>query len=211
MKQFKNITTLVFDLGGVLIDLDMKQCVQNFNQLGIENIDQYLNHFAQAGIFMQLEKGEISAEEFREELRKMSSKLLTDAQIDEAWCSFLLDIPTKKLEMLHELRKKFRVVVLSNTNAIHFPNTEKTVFTDRGRKMSDYFDKCYLSFQMRMAKPDVTIFETLLKLEQVEANQCLFLDDGVKNIAQAQKLGIQTYLVVEHEDLSFLLNPETFE
>ena len=210
MKHFKNITTLIFDFGGVLIDLDINQCILNFNSLGLENVEQYLNNFAQSGFFMQLEKGQISAAEFRNEIRKLTPNKLTDTQIDEAWCSFLLEIPEEKLEMLIELRKKFRVVLLSNTNIIHFPNSEKLLFTNKGRQLSEYFDRCYLSYEMKMAKPDLQIFKNILASENVQPNECLFLDDGLKNTLQAQKLGIQTYLVNEHEDLSFLLQPETW-
>ena len=211
MKHFRNITTLIFDLGGVLINLDINQCILNFKQLGLDNFEQYLNNFAQSGFFMQLEKGQISAAEFRNEIRKLTPNHLTDAQIDKAWCSFLLEIPEEKLDMLIKLRKKFRVIMLSNTNIIHFPNSEKTLFTDKGRQLSEYFDRCYLSYEMKMAKPDIEIFKNILATENVQANECLFLDDGLKNTEQAQKLGIQTYLVSEHEDLSFLLNPETWE
>ena len=211
MKHFKNITTLIFDFGGVLINLDIKRCFLNFRHLGLENFEQYLNNFAQAGFFMELEKGLITAAEFRNEIRKLATKPLTDAQIDEAWCSFLLEIPTEKLDMLLELRKRFRVLLLSNTNIIHFPNSETELYSKNGRKMSDYFDKCYLSYEMKMAKPDKEIFENILAAENVQANECLFLDDGLKNTEEAQKLDIQTYLVSEHEDLSFLLNPKTWE
>jgi len=211
MKHFKNITTIIFDFGGVLINLDINQCILNFKQLGLNNFEQHLNMFAQSGIFMQLEKGQISAKDFRNEIRKMSPNDLTDAQIDYAWCSFLLEVPAEKLKMLLELRKKFRVILLSNTNSIHFPNSEKEIFNLHGRKLSDYFDKCYLSYEMKMAKPNPEIFENILSTENVEANKCLFLDDGLENTQEAQKLGIQTYLVNEQEDLSFLLKPETWE
>ena len=210
MNHFKNISTLIFDFGGVLINLDINQCILNFKRLGLDNFEHYLNNFAQSGFFMELEKGQISATEFRNEIRKLTPNTLTDAQIDEAWCSFLLDIPIEKLNMLIELRKKFRIILLSNTNIIHFPNSEKLLFTNQGRKLSDYFDRCYLSYEMKMAKPDKEIFENILASENVQANECLFLDDGLKNIIEAQKLGIQTYLVHEHEDLSFLLTPETW-
>jgi len=211
MKHFKNISTLIFDFGGVLINLDINQCILNFKQLGLENFEQYLNNFAQSGFFSKLEKGEISATEFRSEIRKLTPETLTDKQIDEAWCSFLLEIPDEKLTMLIELRKKFRVVLLSNTNIIHFPNSERELFLKTGKKMADYFDKCYLSYEMKMAKPDKEVFESILKAENVQASTCLFLDDGLKNTLQAQKLGMQTYLVAEHEDLSFLLHHETWE
>jgi len=211
MKHFKNITTLIFDLGGVLINLDVNQCIMNFKQLGLNNFEQYLNNFAQSGFFMQLEKGQITANEFRNEIRKLTSITLSDVQIDEAWCSFLLDIPNDKLDMLIELRKKFRLLLLSNTNIIHFPNTERIILTNNGRKLSDYFDRCYLSYEMKMAKPDKAIFENIMVTENVQPSECLFLDDGLKNTIEAQKLGMQTYLVQEHEDLSFLLQPETWE
>ena len=191
--------------------MDMNRCILSFRQLGLRNFEQYLSNFAQKGFFMQFERGEISAAEFRNEVRKLASIPLTDAQIDKAWCSFLLDIPTEKLDMLVELRKKFRLVLLSNTNIIHFPDSEKTFFEKNGKKISDYFDRCYLSYEMKMSKPGKEIFESLLATENVQANECLLLDDGPKNTEQAQKLGIQTYLVHEREDLSFLLNSETWE
>ena len=206
MKNYKNITTIIFDLGGVLCDLDIDRCILNFKQLGLENFEHYLNNFGQSGFFMQLEKGLITAAEFRNDVRKLTSKPLTDTQINEAWNSFLVGIPTKKLDLIIELRKKFRVVLLSNTNIIHFPDTVARFFNFNGMSTSDYFDKCYLSYEMKMAKPDEEIFNALLEAEQVSANECLFLDDGQKNIEQAAKLGIQTYLVKTGEDLSWLVD-----
>jgi len=205
MKHFSNISTLIFDFGGVLIDLDMNQSVLNFKKLGVENVENYLSNFGQSGFFMQLEKGKISAEEFRSEIRKMTTNTITDKEIDDAWNAFLVRIPSEKLDIVYQLRKKFRVIMLSNTNAIHFPYAERTFFSYKNRGIDEYFDKCYRSYDMKMAKPDAEIFEAILSQEQVAANQCLLLDDGPKNIEQAQKLGFQTYFVDPKEDLSFLL------
>jgi glucose-1-phosphatase len=205
MKHFSNISTLIFDFGGVLIDLDMNQSILNFKKLGVENVENYLSNFGQSGFFMQLEKGKISAEEFRSEIRKMTTNTITDKEIDDAWNAFLVRIPSEKLDIVYQLRKKFRVIMLSNTNAIHFPYAERTFFSYKNRGIDEYFDKCYRSYDMKMAKPDAEIFEAILSQEQVAANQCLLLDDGPKNIEQAQKLGFQTYFVDPKEDLSFLL------
>ncbi len=205
MKHFSNISTLIFDFGGVLIDLDMNQSILNFKKLGVENVENYLSNFGQSGFFMQLEKGKISAEEFRSEIRKMTTNTITDKEIDDAWNAFLVRIPAEKLDVVYELRKKFRVIMLSNTNAIHFPYAERTFFSYKNRGIDEYFDKCYRSYDMKMAKPDAEIFEAILSQEQVAPNQCLLLDDGPKNIEQAQKLGFQTYFVDPKEDLSFLL------
>jgi len=210
MKQFSNITTLIFDLGGVLVNLDLNQCILNFKQLGLENFEQNLSNFGQSGFFLQFEKGQITVEEFRCEIRKLAKNPLTDLEIDTAWCSFLCDIPLQKMEMLLELKKKFRLLLLSNTNSLHIEISTEAEFARYGKKISDIFDKCYFSYKMGMAKPDSEIFETLLADAGVKASECLFLDDGNKNIEQASSLGIQSYLVDIHEDLSFLLNPETF-
>lgn len=206
MKQYNNISTLIFDLGGVIVDLDLAKCIQNFKELGLENIEQYLSNFGQKDFFMQFEKGQIGIPAFRNEIRKLAGIELTDAQIDKAWCSFLTQIPFEKLHLLSELKKKYRLLLLSNTNPLHIETAVAAEFSKTGKTMQDFFDKCYLSYEMGMVKPDVEIFEALLTDAQVKAEECLFLDDGKKNIDTAAALGIQTYWVKPDENLNFLLN-----
>ena len=210
MKQFNNISTLIFDFGGVLINLNIDRCIQNFKQLGLENFENLLSNFGQKDFFLKFEKGEIGVVEFRDEIRKLSKNNLRDEEIDAAWCSFLCDIPSEKLVLLFELKKRFRIVMLSNTNPLHIEVSAKKEFAKTNKTISDYFDACYLSYEMKMVKPNADIFEKLLKDEQVQANRCLFLDDGPKNIEQGKKMGFNTYLVDVEEDLSFLLAPNTF-
>lgn len=193
--NFSEITTLIFDFGGVIINLDREACVHRYEELGIKNANDLLNNYVQSGIFLQLEMGLISPDEFHNELRKIAQLPLTDADIDEALGRFLLDIPTEKLELLLELRKKYRILMLSNTNAIHFPLCAQTRFNYGGHQLSDFFDKCYLSYEMKLSKPNADIFEALLQQENKQAKECLFLDDGLQNIETAQKLGFQTYHV----------------
>ena len=206
MKQFNNISTFIFDLGGVIVDLDLPKCIQNFKDLGLENIEQYLSNFGQKDFFMQFEKGQIGIPAFRNEIRKLAGIELSDAQIDKAWCSFLTQIPVEKLHLLSELKKKYRLLLLSNTNPLHIETAVAAEFSKTGKTMQDFFDKCYLSYEMGMVKPDVEIFEALLADAQVKAEECLFLDDGKKNIDTAAALGIQTYWVKPNENLNFLLN-----
>ena len=206
MKQYNNISTLIFDLGGVIVDLDLAKCIQNFKDLGLENIEQYLSNFGQKDFFMQFEKGQIGIPAFRNEIRKLAGTELSDVQIDKAWCSFLTQIPVEKLHLLSELKKKYRLLLLSNTNPLHIETAVAAEFSKTGKTMQDFFDKCYLSYEMGMVKPDVEIFEALLADAQVKAEECLFLDDGKKNIDTAAALGIQTYWVKPNENLNFLLN-----
>ena len=206
MKQYNNISTLIFDLGGVIVDLDLAKCIQNFKELGLENIEQYLSNFGQKDFFMQFEKGQIGIPAFRNEIRKLAGIELSDAQIDKAWCSFLTQIPVEKLHLLSELKKKYRLLLLSNTNPLHIETAVAAEFSKTGKTMQDFFDKCYLSYEMGMVKPDVEIFEALLADAQLKAEECLFLDDGKKNIDTAAALGIQTYWVKPNENLNFLLD-----
>ena len=201
MEQSDTVTTLIFDFGGVLVNLDKERCISKFNASGINNTEKFLSNFGQQGIFLQFEKGLISEDEFRNELRKTTAKNLSDKDIDDAWCSFLTGIPNEKLDLLVALRQKYRVLMLSNTNSIHIRYCKENYFTREGRSMSDCFDKCYFSYEMHMAKPDAEIFEALLADSDLQAEECLFLDDGKLNIETAKSLHFKTRLVKAHEKL----------
>lgn len=206
MKQFSGITTLIFDFGGVIINLDLPKCIQNLKALGLDDVEKYLSNFGQKDFFLQFEKGQIEVPEFRNEIRKLTGAELTDQQIDGAWCSFLTDIPVEKINLISELKKKYKLLLLSNTNRLHIEVSAAGEFAKYGKTIHDFFDKCYFSYEMGMAKPDKEIFNAVLADAGVTAAECLFLDDGPKNIAVASELGIQTYLVDVTENLDFLLN-----
>lgn len=199
--DFSTISTLIFDFGGVLINLNREAAITEFRKLGLDTADRLLDNYVQSGIFKHLEDGSLSAPDFRDEVRKLTSPKITDAQIDNAFNAFLLDIPSEKLELLLALRSKFRVVMLSNTNPIHFPWCAETKFTYNGHQLSDFFDKCYLSYEMKCSKPDALIFEQLLEEEAVRPESCLFFDDGPQNITTAQALNFNTVFVKPNEDL----------
>jgi putative hydrolase of the HAD superfamily len=205
MNKKTSITTLIFDFGGVIINLDLPTCIQNLKKLGTNDIENYLSNFGQKDFFLKFEIGEIGTPEFRNEIRKLTNKTITDAEIDNAWCSFLCDIPFERLELLEKLRKKYRLLLLSNSNPLHVEVSAAIALQGTGKTIRDYFDKCYFSYEMGLTKPDPAIFEALLADAGLEATECLFLDDGPKNIEAAKRLGIQTYFVTQGENLDFLL------
>ena len=205
MKEFTNITTLIFDFGDVLIKLNLKRCIQNIKNLGVKDVEKYLSNFGQSDFFMKFEVGEIGIQEFRDEIRELTPLKVTDQEIDDAWCSFLDLIPQEKLDLLVILRKKYKLLLLSNTNPLHIEQNAAKEFGKRGKTMNDYFDKCYLSYQMKLAKPSKNIFLAVLEDAHLKAEECLFLDDGIKNIETANSLGFQTYHVDPKENLDFLL------
>lgn len=198
----KGIKNLLVDFGGVLINLDRQRCIDNFRKLGLPDIEKQLGLYAQNGFFMQHERGEISSGEFRDEIRKQTDKPVTDAQIDAAWNSFLLDIPTYKLDLLLKLREKYVVYLLSNTNDIHWRWACENVFPYRGFRAEDYFEKIYLSYKMKMAKPDEEIFRAVLEDANIEPKETFFIDDSAANCETARLLGISTYTPQAGEDWS---------
>jgi len=205
MDKKNTVTTLIFDFGGVIINLDLPQCIENLKKLGVDNIESYLSNFGQKEFFLQYEKGEIQTPEFRNEIRKLSTKTLSDAEIDAAWCSFLVDIPAERLVLLEKLRSKYKLLLLSNSNPLHIEVSVSKALEGTGKTIQNYFDTCYFSYEMGLAKPNPAIFEVLLADAGLEGAECLFLDDGPKNIEAANALGIQTYFVTQGENLDFLL------
>lgn len=203
MKE-KGIKNLLVDFGGVLINLNCQRCIDNFKQLGLNDADQLLSVFHQQGVFMQQEKGLITSAEFRDSIREKIGKEVTDQQIDAAWNSFLMDIPTYKLDLLLRLREKYVVYLLSNTNDIHWRWSCKHAFPYRGFRAEDYFEKIYLSYEMKMMKPDAEIFEAVLSDAGIAAKQTFFIDDSEANCQTARALGISTYTPTAGEDWGHL-------
>lgn len=200
----KNIKNIVFDLGGVLIDLDFDRALKAFRKAGFENIEEQLQSFNREGVFMQYEQGNITSEEFRSAIRKQARVSLTDREIDDMWNLILLNIPHEKLKLILELRGKYMVYLLSNTNQIHWDYTCNHAFTYHGFRVKDYFEETFLSFEMHLAKPDKAIFERMLQEANLLPEETFFIDDSEANCKAAEELGIHTHHYRIGEDLNKL-------
>ena len=198
----KNIKNIVFDLGGVLVDLDFKNAINGLQQAGFANVKEQLQAFDQDGIFQKFELGEINADEFRTAIRENSTVTLTDEEVDTLWNSMLLEVPRKKLELILELRGKYMVYLLSNTNSIHWDYVYNNAFNYRGFRVNDYFEETFLSFEMHLAKPDKAIFEKVLHEANLLPEETLFIDDSEANCKAAEELGIHAHHYHIGEDLS---------
>ncbi len=198
------IKNIVFDLGGVLINLDKQACIQNFKKIGFADIEQYIDNYVQNGVFLAFEKGEINEIEFFSLIKKQLAKTASSNEIENAWNSMLLYIPLQKLILLRLLRKKYRVFLLSNTNSIHFEFVRTKYFETNTYNIHDYFEKCYLSYELKCVKPNKDIFQKMIDDAGIIATETLFIDDSDKNIATAQEMGFQTYLAKANEDFSHL-------
>ena len=202
----KKIRNIVFDLGGVLVDLDFKAAINGLQKAGFANVKEQLQAFDREGIFQKFELGEMSADEFRSAIRENSTVSLTDEEVDGLWNAMLLEVPREKLELILHLRGKYMVYLLSNTNSIHWDYVCKNAFNYRGFRVNDYFEETFLSYEMHLAKPDKAIFEKVLEEANLLPEETLFIDDSEANCKAASELGIHTHHYHIGEDLKKLFN-----
>ena len=200
------IKNVIFDLGGVLINLDFDSCLNAFRTAGFTNIEEQIRQMQGNGVFSRFELGEISPEEFRDAIRKEADESLTDRKIDDMWNLMLLNIPREKLDLLLELRERYMVYLLSNTNQIHWDYAGEEMFNYRGFRADDFFEDTFLSFKMHLAKPDKAIYEKVMKEANILPEETFFIDDSETNCRAAAALGIQTHHYHIGEDLSLLFD-----
>ena len=198
----KNIKNIVFDLGGVLVDLDFKAAINGLQKAGFANVKERLQTLHQGGIFQKFELGEMTADEFRTAIRENSTVELTDEEVDNLWNAMLLEIPREKLELILDLRGKYMVYLLSNTNSIHWDYVCKNAFNYRGFRVKDYFEETFLSYEMHLAKPDKAIFEKVLQDANLLPEETLFIDDSEANCKAAEEVGIHAHHYHIGDDLS---------
>ncbi|SMO73752.1 HAD family hydrolase [Solitalea koreensis] len=205
MTAIKNI---IFDYGNVIFKIDFKLASQAFKDLGLSNIDELYGHKLQEKFFDQLEKGEINARQFTTELKKHLPEGVSEQQIIDAWNALLIGIPVGNLELLLQIKSKYRSFLLSNNNEIHYDwiidYLNKVWKID---SMASYFEKDYYSHLMGMRKPDAEIFESVLRSHQLNPSETLFIDDSPQHLETAKKIGLQTRLVQPGESLKEVLEP----
>lgn len=200
--QIKN---LVFDLGGVILNLDTGKTFEAFASLSGKPVAELKVAASQTSFFNDYEKGLLSDSQFREELKSFLGQSLSDQQIDQAWNAMLLDLPQKKLALLEELRKTHRLFLLSNTNNIHLQCFNQIVKEATGLPMMDsFFERAYYSHLLKMRKPDAEIFLHVLHENNLHADQTLFMDDNIDNVTGAGRLGIRTAHIAHPDDLIHL-------
>lgn len=193
MTDLKGIKNIVFDFGGVLVDLDRERCISAFENLGV-SVRDALGQYVQSGVFSDLELGEIDAEEFCDALRQIAGRPdIPDRKIIDAWNEFLVGIPRERLECLAGLKKNYRLFLLSNTNRIHWTLATNDLFLYRGRTVDYYFDQVFLSYKMGLAKPDRRIFGQALKEAKIKPEETLYIDDSAENCEAAAKEGMRTF------------------
>jgi len=190
------IKTILFDLGGVVINIDRDRSVEAFQKLGLKNAASYLDCYKQKGFFLELEDGRLDAKGFCSELSRLCGKTITCEQASQAWLSIIRDVPAERLLFLETLRKEYKVCLLSNTNPFIMDWAANPDFCGTGRSLYAYFDHHFLSYRMQCVKPDPVIFEKVLAALNDKPGEILFIDDGQANIQAGKHLGMLTYMPV---------------
>lgn len=201
------IEAIIFDLGGVILNLDYHLTIKAFEKLGLENSSKLFSQKTQSGFFDDFEIGKISAKDFRTEIRKVLNKVVSDIEIDSAWNAMLLDFPTNRFNLLKQLSSTRRVFLLSNTNEIHmawFKNYVNSLFGEK--VFFDLFEVAYLSNEMGMRKPNIEIFEFVIIQNKLDPKTTLFIDDSKQHLVGAKNAGLQTHWLIPGEEITQLFS-----
>jgi glucose-1-phosphatase len=193
------VKNIVFDLGNVIIDLDIERTWMQLKHWLGDDYELVLKRIRpNDDIFIQFEVGKISEEDFFETLRKTCDSPLSIRQLKEAWNGMLLQIPSQRFEMLARLKERYNVYLLSNTNKTHVDWVDGYLQTVYGFTIQDfdvrYFHKSYYSHLINLRKPDENVYEYVLRDANLKASETLFIDDNAHNIEGAKRVGLQTIL-----------------
>lgn len=193
------VKTLLFDMGGIVFIQDTAEAFRRFTEIGVD-AHQFIGDFGQKGIFLDLESGRISDEQFRAAVSRLVGRELTWQEVQNCWLGFLKSVPADRLKHLLQLRKKYRICLASNTNPFIMAYTRSDRFSGDGHGIGHYFDRLYCSYEMGICKLDKAFFTKILESEGIRPEETLFIDDSKKNIAAAESTGIKGLWVPSNQD-----------
>ena len=201
----KNIKNIIFDLGGVLLDVDYQKTIVAFNRLGIENFEDMYSQFKADELFEKLETGKLTENEFYTAIKDRTAVQITDKDIENSWNAMILNFRKDSLDFLEELSSEYKIYLLSNTNSIHLKYFQKSFIQETGKPLLDkYFIKAWYSHKLGLRKPGTAIYEFVLRDERLNASETLFIDDSINNIDAAASVGIKAMLLNKGERIENL-------
>ncbi len=187
------IKNIIFDLGGVVLNIDYDKTSAEFQKLGVKNFDELYSQAKQNSLFDKLEKGLISEEDFRDSIRRLAGFYISDQDIDRAWNAMLLDLPAARIEILKNAALHYRTFLLSNTNSIHLRDYTMNLKKEHGiDSLSQLFEREFFSHEIHLRKPDVEAFKHVIDITGVIPADTLFIDDSPQHLRGARKTGLKT-------------------
>jgi glucose-1-phosphatase len=187
----ENIKNIIFDLGGVIMNIDVKHTLDAFSKLGLHNIHEYFGHGFAASFFSDHEAGRIPDEEFLQEIKNLLSAEVSHEKIVDAWNALLLNFPPERIALLRELKPRYRLFLYSNTNAIHFRKFSKIYQDAFHANLDGLFEKAYYSHVLGHRKPDLGGFKAIIEENALNPKETLFVDDAFINVEGAMKAGLK--------------------
>ena len=192
MHKIKNI---IFDLGGVILDINYQASIDAFAQLGISNFSKLYSQKSQQKLFDQFETGHVSSKDFVKGIQQMHSVQVSNELIVKAWNAMLKGVKKNKLDYIKSLRNQYHTILLSNTNEIHISAFEEEMSHKQLlTQFKSCFEKIYYSSRMGLRKPHTICFEKVLKEQQINPKETLFIDDSIQHIEGAKGCGIKAVL-----------------
>lgn len=191
--MLKGIRNIIFDLGGVLLNIDPKKTIEAFGKLGMEQLvgDKGLSY--DHDIFYQMEQGQITPDKFREGVLKLLPNRVSFQEIDAAWTAMLLDFPAIRVDLVKNLSKDFKVYLFSNTNAIHVEKFHSIFRNQHGFEVSTLFETDFYSNEIGYRKPSPESYQEIIRLSGINPEESLFIDDSAQNVESAIASGLKGY------------------
>jgi HAD superfamily hydrolase (TIGR01509 family) len=192
---------IIFDLGGVIIDIDYQKTIDAFVQLGMVDFNSIYSQASQQKLFSDYETGQISTQYFINQLIPFLKPGTSPNKVVEAWNAMILSVPKEKIALLEKLKSNYPLYLLSNTNDLHVPEVRKEWAKVTEKPMESYFNTIYFSHELHQRKPDAIIFENVCERENLDPKTTLFIDDSIQHIEGAASIGLQTYHLKKSTDL----------
>lgn len=199
---------IIFDLGGVILNLDYERTIDAFKKLGLTNFEEIYTQANQNNIFDDYETGKISSQHFVNLLLPYLPVGTSPNKVVHAWNAMILDFPIERLKLLDKLKTKRRTFLLSNTNELHLQEVLRSLSKTTNRSLDSYFEKVYYSHELNLRKPNKEIFELVCKEQDLLTSKTIFIDDTVGHVNGAISVGLKGIHLLKGMVIENLLNYE---
>lgn len=186
------VQNIIFDFGGVIIDISHKRLEDAFRSYGVENFDLLFSQAMQIDLFQMFEKGELTPNQFRKEVRILTNLLVSDDILDGLWNQIIGEYPPHRIELLQRTKSNYKLFLFSNTNMIHYDFYIQKFKQEFGFEFHSLFVNTYWSFKMGKRKPDLASFTEIIVNEGIIPEETMFIDDSIQNILAAKQIGLKT-------------------
>lgn len=186
-----SIKNIIFDLGGVILNIDLRKTQDAFTALGVKNIDEVFRMGHIESFFKSYETGAIDDAEFIASVQKLAGIQLAPEIVIEAWNALLMDFPQERINFLKKIKGRYRLFLLSNTSALHHTRFHEMFKQEFGGSLDDLFDKAYYSHIIKLHKPDTASYKLITDENRLDPGETLFIDDSIANVEGAERAGLK--------------------